>query len=107
VRDLTWSRHQLEELANRRFVAAQRVARAAEADAEGVAPVAHLGTDDDPGTTFADLFRREHAGCCCPGAGGGFQQLHRQAVDAPGAGEHSTLVAPAANILCRALCARD
>ncbi len=58
MRDLTWSRHQLEELANRRFVAAQRVARAAEADAEGVAPVAHLGTDDDPGTTFADLFRQ-------------------------------------------------
>ena len=27
VRDLTWSRHQLEELANRRFLAAQRCAR--------------------------------------------------------------------------------
>lgn len=27
VRDLTWSRHQLEELANRRFIAAQHSAR--------------------------------------------------------------------------------
>ena len=38
VRDLTWSRHQLEELANRRFVAAQRVARVADvsADADGI-----------------------------------------------------------------------
>lgn len=27
VRDLTWSRHQLEDLAHRRFVAAQRIAR--------------------------------------------------------------------------------
>ena len=62
VRDLTWSRHQLEELANRRFMAAQRGARAeVSASGEGsdeFAPVVHLGTDDDPGTTFAKLFKQ-------------------------------------------------
>eukprot|EP00208_Stichococcus_sp_RCC1054_P006187 CAMPEP_0206139636 /NCGR_PEP_ID=MMETSP1473-20131121/6804_1 /ASSEMBLY_ACC=CAM_ASM_001109 /TAXON_ID=1461547 /ORGANISM="Stichococcus sp, Strain RCC1054" /LENGTH=525 /DNA_ID=CAMNT_0053533509 /DNA_START=135 /DNA_END=1712 /DNA_ORIENTATION=+ len=61
VRDLTWSRHQLEELANRRFVAAQRAARShaigtGDDDELWEAPVAKLG--DPPGSSFADLFKK-------------------------------------------------
>ncbi len=49
VRDLTWSRHQLEELAERRFRAAQN----ALLQAEGLAPDAEAAN-----TSFADLFKK-------------------------------------------------
>jgi hypothetical protein len=52
VRDLTWSRHQLEELAERRFAAAQRAAR----EREGLPIDATDG--DASGTSFADLFNK-------------------------------------------------
>lgn len=73
VRDLTWSRHQLEELAERRFRAAQDALRA-----EAAAAGRPYGDDDDDGvgggggggnlggaaggdggsTSFADLFKK-------------------------------------------------
>ncbi|KAG2454057.1 hypothetical protein HYH02_001098 [Chlamydomonas schloesseri] len=64
VRDLVWSRHQLEELAERRFRAAQQALRAEAARAGG--PAALLPTDPasvaafgDPNTmSFADLFKK-------------------------------------------------
>ncbi|KIZ03158.1 hypothetical protein MNEG_4804 [Monoraphidium neglectum] len=60
VRDLTWSRHQLEELAERRFRAAQDSLKA-EALAQG-RPFPG-GTNGDAGavagsTSFADLFKK-------------------------------------------------
>ncbi|KAI8470834.1 MAG: hypothetical protein J3K34DRAFT_451727 [Monoraphidium minutum] len=61
VRDLTWSRHQLEELAERRFRAAQDALKA-EAAAAG-RPFPGDGPDGDAGavaisTSFADLFKK-------------------------------------------------
>ncbi|PNW78597.1 hypothetical protein CHLRE_09g390604v5 [Chlamydomonas reinhardtii] len=64
VRDLVWSRHQLEELAERRFRAAQQTLRAEAARTGG--PAALLPTDPasvaafgDPNTmSFADLFKK-------------------------------------------------
>ena len=53
VRDLTWSRHQLEELAERRFRAAQEALQA-EAQANGKT----TELMDTSNTTFADLFRK-------------------------------------------------
>ena len=63
VRDLTWSRHQLEELANRRFMAAQRGAQddvsfGGESADDMTAGGGSLGADDNPGTTFAKLFKQ-------------------------------------------------
>ncbi len=57
VRDLTWSRHQLEELAERRFVAAQRAALRTNTSA------ASDGYIDPPssdvlGASFTDLFKK-------------------------------------------------
>lgn len=57
VRDLTWSRHQLEELAERRFVAAQRAAggRLAAPSHDG----AWVGDPSDIApTSFNDLFKQ-------------------------------------------------
>mmetsp|Transcript_35212 Transcript_35212/g.78366 ORF Transcript_35212/g.78366 Transcript_35212/m.78366 type:complete len:519 (+) Transcript_35212:247-1803(+) len=54
VRDLTWSRHQLEELAERRFRAAQDALRA-EAAANGTAPASYAA---DTSMSFADLFKK-------------------------------------------------
>lgn len=58
VRDLTWSRHQLEELAERRFVAAQRAAaRSGSASSPHDAPWS--GDADMQGPTcFSDLFKK-------------------------------------------------
>ena len=57
VRDLTWSRHQLEELAERRFVAAQRAAlrtnTSASADGYTDPP-----SSDALGASFTDLFKK-------------------------------------------------
>lgn len=57
VRDLTWSRHQLEELAERRFVAAQRASlrsnTAASADGYVDPP-----SSDVLGASFTDLFKK-------------------------------------------------
>ena len=57
VRDLTWSRHQLEELAERRFVAAQRASLRTNTSTAGD------GYSDPPpsdvlGASFADLFKK-------------------------------------------------
>lgn len=57
VRDLTWSRHQLEELAERRFVAAQR------ATLRTTTSAASDGYTDPPssdvlGASFTDLFKK-------------------------------------------------
>ncbi len=57
VRDLTWSRHQLEELAERRFVAAQRAA------GSRLAAPSHDGAwtgdaSDAIPTSFNDLFKQ-------------------------------------------------
>lgn len=59
VRDLTWSRHQLEELAERRFVAAQR--------ANGSRLLVHAqdaawsgDASDAAHITFNDLFKQVH-----------------------------------------------
>lgn len=57
VRDLTWSRHQLEELAERRFRAAQEVLRAEEGNAApGTAPSSNL--PEVGSMSFADLFKK-------------------------------------------------
>lgn len=57
VRDLTWSRHQLEELAERRFRAAQNALKV-----EGPIP----GADPEAeSTSFADLFKKAR----CPSQG--------------------------------------
>lgn len=57
VRDLTWSRHQLEELAERRFVAAQRASQrcntSASADGYPDPP-----SSDVLGASFTDLFKK-------------------------------------------------
>ncbi|CAD7694808.1 unnamed protein product [Ostreobium quekettii] len=52
VRDLVWSRHQLEELAERRWQASQ--------DANRASAIAMEGSDPDMGseTTFSDLFKK-------------------------------------------------
>lgn len=64
VRDLTWSRHQLEELAERRFRAAQDALRA-EAAAAGRPPRGGGGEEEEApegagpaSTSFADLFKK-------------------------------------------------
>lgn len=69
VRDLTWSRHQLEELAERRFVAAQLEAQRRAAAALGGASHSPRGPAQDAAVaevlsgnggrpyTFGDLFR--------------------------------------------------
>ena len=51
VRDLTWSRHQLEQLAERRFIAAQKPSPGLTPDAVAVAP------GKGP-TAFASLFEK-------------------------------------------------
>jgi len=56
VRDLTWSRHQLEELAERRFRAAQDALKA-EAAAAG-ATYLDGSADVAVSTSFADLFKK-------------------------------------------------
>ena len=61
VRDLTWSRHQLEELAERRFVAAQRAT--ASRASPGVGDRGPDGWGEAPGdlgasTSFIDLFKK-------------------------------------------------
>jgi len=69
VRDLTWSRHQLEELAERRFRAAQDSLRAesAAAAAGGGRPWADGDGEASAGasssTSFADLFKKVRVGC--------------------------------------------
>lgn len=55
VRDLAWSRHQLEELAERRFRAAQEQLKE-EAIANGMGSQLPAGSDDF--MTFADLFKK-------------------------------------------------
>lgn len=67
VRDLTWSRHQLEELAERRFVAAQRQA-AHRAAPGGPGGGGADGWGDAPGdpaaaTSFIDLFKKARPSC--------------------------------------------
>jgi hypothetical protein len=57
VRDLTWSRHQLEELAERRFVAAQRAAARSGSPAPHDAPW-NGDTDMQAPTSFSDLFKK-------------------------------------------------
>ena len=60
VRDLVWSRHQLEELAKRRFIAAQRAAR-------GTAAGEALGSGENAEAlkgSFNDLFKK--VGSCVP-----------------------------------------
>ncbi|KAK9837250.1 hypothetical protein WJX81_001515 [Elliptochloris bilobata] len=62
VRDLTWSRHQLEELAERRFVAAQRAA-ASKAYSPAGGERGADGWGEQPGdpaasTSFIDLFKK-------------------------------------------------
>ena len=52
VRDLTWSRHQLEDLAERRFRAAQRSERDKEEFQEGSDPT------DTSEMSFSDLFKK-------------------------------------------------
>jgi len=69
VRDLTWSRHQLEELAERRCVAAQRAA--AQRAAPGAAGGGPDGWGDAPGdpaaaTSFIDLFKKARRGAVPP-----------------------------------------
>ena len=62
VRDLVWSRHQLEELAKRRFIAAQRAAR-------GTAAGEALGSGENAEAlkgSFNDLFKK--VGNRAPGA---------------------------------------
>ena len=62
VRDLVWSRHQLEELAKRRFIAAQRAAR-------GTAAGEALGSGENAEAlkgSFNDLFKK--VGSCVPDA---------------------------------------
>ena len=66
VRDLTWSRHQLEELAERRFRAAQEALQA-EAQANGKT----TELVDTSNTTFADLFRKVLVGRGVRGNDGG------------------------------------
>lgn len=61
MRDLTWSRHQLEELAERRFVAAQRAT--ASRASPGGGDRGPDGWGDAPGdlgasTSFIDLFKK-------------------------------------------------
>lgn len=69
VRDLTWSRHQLEELAERRFVAAQRASlrsnTAASADGYVDPP-----SSDVLGASFTDLFKKVWHAVCCTMCGG-------------------------------------
>ncbi|KAL4444959.1 hypothetical protein ABPG77_004009 [Micractinium sp. CCAP 211/92] len=55
VRDLQWSRHQLEELAERRFIAAQMAARRRAAEAAAGSPKAAM--EERPLYTFTDLFK--------------------------------------------------
>ena len=60
VRDLTWSRHQLEELAERRFLAAQDSAKRPE---KNVPSMDELGVQLDnlspiARTSFQDLFKK-------------------------------------------------
>ena len=52
VRDLTWSRHQLEELAERRFLAAQKTARA------NIAMADHPEQTEAIVLAFQDLFKK-------------------------------------------------
>ena len=52
VRDLTWSRHQLEELAERRFRAAQNALK----EDEGHVPAG--ANPEADATSFADLFKK-------------------------------------------------
>eukprot|EP00798_Chlamydomonas_sp_ICE-L_P003078 gene3078-13099_t len=56
VRDLTWSRHQLEELAERRFRAAQQSLREETAVANGLKY--DPSSDGQDTTSFADLFKK-------------------------------------------------
>lgn len=66
VRDLTWSRHQLEELAERRFVAAQRASlrcnTSAAADGYTDPP-----SSDALGASFTDLFKKVGLAALCWG----------------------------------------
>lgn len=58
VRDLQWSRHQLEELAERRFMAAQMQQQRRKASAVAGSPRAGNGGAEDPKLySFADLFK--------------------------------------------------
>ena len=57
VRDLTWSRHQLEELAERRFVAAQRASLRTNTSTAGDGYSAPPPSDV-LGASFADLFKK-------------------------------------------------
>lgn len=55
VREMVWSRHQLEELAERRFQAAQD--RFGVASLEGSPSGSGNGSDYKPGTPFSELFK--------------------------------------------------
>ena len=57
VRDLTWSRHQLEELAERRFLAAQR-ATLHNSTAEGAHGYNGGPSPDTLDKSFTDLFKK-------------------------------------------------
>lgn len=58
VRDLQWSRHQLEELAERRFRAAQEALKAEAAAAGADYGAGEPDYADAGGTSFADLFKK-------------------------------------------------
>lgn len=57
VRDLTWSRHQLEELAERRFVAAQRLTLH-NSTAGGADAYNGTTSPDALNASFTDLFKK-------------------------------------------------
>lgn len=90
VRDLTWSRHQLEELAERRFRAAQEALQA-EAQANGKT----TELVDTSNTTFADLFRKVLVGRGVRGNDGG--TVSRATVRVGRDGRQSNTTAPAMN----------
>lgn len=61
VRDLTWSRFQLEQLAERRFIAAQRPS----GSAAGTPEPSSTGPGKGP-TAFSSLFEKVRVPACYP-----------------------------------------
>lgn len=57
-RDLTWSRHQLEELAERRFLAAQQAAKLPHSHVPGADEIQLNSLAEADLTSFQDLFKK-------------------------------------------------